>query len=70
MNRKLIISKIKDKYTGTAYFGFALSELDNERRKSFLENIGNTQVIITCTEKFALENLKSFYYNVRGGKIY
>lgn len=25
------ISKVKDKYTGTAYFGFALSELDNER---------------------------------------
>lgn len=22
---------MKDKYTGTAYFGFALSELDNER---------------------------------------
>lgn len=25
------ILKIKDQYTGTAYFGFALSELDNER---------------------------------------
>lgn len=25
------ISQMKDKYTGTAYFGFALSELDNER---------------------------------------
>lgn len=25
------ILKIKDRYTGTAYFGFALSELDNER---------------------------------------
>ena len=25
------IAKIQDNYTGTAYFGFALSELDNER---------------------------------------
>ena len=46
-----------------------MSELDSERRKNFIENIGNTQVIITCTEKFALENLNSFYYNVRGGKV-
>ena len=45
-----------------------MSELDSERRKNFLENIGNTQVIITCTEKFALANLNCFYYNVKGGK--
>ena len=47
-----------------------MSELDSERRKSFIENIGDTQVIITCTEKFTLENLNSFYYNVKDGKIY
>ena len=47
-----------------------MSELDSERRKNFLENIGNTQVIITCTEKIALENLKSFSYNVKSGKVY
>ena len=47
-----------------------MSELDSERRKSFLENIGNTQVIITCTEKITLENLKSFSYNVKSGKVY
>ena len=47
-----------------------MSELDRKRRKSFLENIKDTQVIITCTEKFALENLKSFSYNVKNGKIF
>lgn len=47
-----------------------MSELDSKRRKSFLENIGDTQVIITCTEKFTLENLKTFSYNVQSGKIY
>ena len=47
-----------------------MSELDSERKKSFLENIGNTQVIITCTEKITLENLKSFSYNVKSGKVY
>lgn len=47
-----------------------MSELDSKRRKSFLENINDTQVIITCTEKLALENLKSFAYNVKNGKVY
>ena len=47
-----------------------MSELDGKRRKSFLENINNTQVIITCTEKLPLENLKSFSYNVKSGKVY
>ena len=47
-----------------------MSELDGKRRKSFLENINDTQVIITCTEKLPLENLKSFSYNVKSGKVY
>ena len=47
-----------------------MSELDSKRRKNFLENISNTQVIITCTEKLTLENLKTFSYNVKSGKIY
>ena len=46
-----------------------MSELDSVRRKSFLENIGDTQVIITCTEKITLENLKTFSYNVKSGTI-
>ena len=47
-----------------------MSELDSKRRKRFLENIGETQVIITCTEKLTLENLNSFSYNVKDGKVY
>ena len=47
-----------------------MSELDSKRRKNFIENINNTQIIITCTEKLTLENLDSFSYNVKSGKIY
>lgn len=47
-----------------------MSELDSKRRKNFIENIKNTQIIITCTEKLALEKLNSFSYNVKSGKIY
>ena len=46
-----------------------MSELDGERRKNFLENIGETQVFVTCTDKLNIENLnyKSFY--VKNGSI-
>ena len=44
-----------------------MSELDEKRRKSFLENIKNTQVIITCTDKLDIENSKQFY--VENGEI-
>ena len=47
-----------------------MSELDEKRRKSFLENIEDTQVIITCTEKLTLANLENFSYNVKNGKIF
>ena len=46
-----------------------MSELDNKRRKNFLDNIKNIQVIITCTEKISLENLDYFSYNVIDGKV-
>lgn len=46
-----------------------MSELDKERRKNFLENIENTQVIITCTDNLDIENLKYLEYNVQEGKI-
>ena len=46
-----------------------MSELDNNRRKNFLENINNTQVIITGTEKLELENLEYLEYNVKDGKV-
>ena len=46
-----------------------MSELDSKRRESFLNNIKDIQVIITCTEKLRLENLKYFSYNVVDGDI-
>ena len=46
-----------------------MSELDGKRRKNFLNNIKDIQVIITCTEKIILENLKYFSYNVIDGNI-
>ena len=46
-----------------------MSELDEKRRKNFLETIKNIQVIITCTDKIVLENLNYFLYNVVDGKI-
>ncbi len=47
-----------------------MSELDSNRRKNFLENIKNTQVIITGTEKLDIENLEYLEYNVSNGKIF
>ncbi len=50
-----------------------MSELDEKRRKSFLNYIKNTQVIITCTDKMELENLqigKDYKtFEVKSGKI-
>jgi len=47
-----------------------LSELDEERRRFFLENIKERQVIITCTdkEKSYIEN--SFVFRVENGCVY
>ncbi len=44
-----------------------MSELDEKRRNNFLENIKDTQVIITCTDKMNIENGKVFY--VENGKV-
>ena len=44
-----------------------MSELDEKRRKNFLEKIKNAQVIITCTEKIKVENNKVLIYNVKNG---
>lgn len=46
-----------------------MSELDIKRRKNFLENIENTQVIITGTEKLHIENLNYLEYNVSNGQV-
>lgn len=46
-----------------------MSELDNKRRKNFLNNIKDTQVIITCTDKLDIEKLNYYMYNVINGKV-
>lgn len=48
-----------------------MSELDINRRKNFLNNINNTQVIITCAEKieFLKENVDYSLYQVKEGEI-
>ena len=46
-----------------------MSELDSKRRKNFLKNIGDTQVIITCTDKFDEENKNKKIFYVNNGKI-
>ena len=46
-----------------------MSELDEKRRKNFLEYIENTQVIITCTEKIKNINKEFKLFNVKNGKI-
>ena len=46
-----------------------MSELDEKRRKNFIENIENTQVIITCTDKINIDNLENNIFNVCKGKI-
>ena len=46
-----------------------MSELDEERRINFLQNIENTQVILTGTEKIKLENIEYKLFNVRGGIV-
>ena len=46
-----------------------MSELDEKRRKNFLENIENTQVIITGTEKINLPNLDYNLYHIKQGEL-
>lgn len=47
-----------------------MSELDKERRKNFLNNIRDTQVIITCTDKLDIESLDYYMYNVVNGEVF
>ena len=46
-----------------------MSELDEERRKNFLNNIKNTQVILTGTEKIDLHDLEYNLYNIKKGEV-
>ena len=43
-----------------------MSELDEVRRKSFLENIKGSQVIITCTDRIDLDTEYSEYFVENG----
>lgn len=43
-----------------------MSELDNQRRKSFFENIEGNQVIITCTDKIELNKKASNFFVEKG----
>ncbi len=43
-----------------------MSELDEKRRTSFLENIKGNQVIITCTDRIFLENESDTFYVENG----
>ena len=47
-----------------------MSELDEKRRNNFMENIKDTQVIITCTDKLLLNNLDAKIFNVINGEIF
>lgn len=46
-----------------------MSELDNKRRENLLKSISNTQIIITCTEKFTIYNKMCKTYFVNSGNV-
>lgn len=46
-----------------------MSELDENRRVNFFDNVKENQVIITCTDKFEINNSKIKYFNVREGIV-
>ena len=46
-----------------------MSELDEKRRKKFVENITEAQVILTGTHKLILDNLDYKIYNVKDGQV-
>ena len=46
-----------------------MSELDETRRKNFLQNLTDNQVIITCTDKIDIDKENSKVFYVEKGKI-
>jgi len=46
-----------------------MSELDQRRIQSFLNNINETQVIITCTDKMEVKELNGKIFNVKEGNV-
>ena len=47
-----------------------MSELDLNMKKNLLKYMEKTQVIITCTEKLEIQNMKYIEYKVKEGKIF
>ncbi len=47
-----------------------MSELDEKRRNNFMENIKDTQVIITCTDKLLLNNADAKIFRVDKGEVF
>jgi len=46
-----------------------MSELDGNRRKKLLENIRETQVLITCTEKIEIDKFPFKMFNIKDGEL-
>ena len=46
-----------------------MSELDKERRENFLEDVKDTQIIITCTDELELKNEKKKIFFVEHGQV-
>ena len=46
-----------------------MSELDEKRRNNFFNNIENTQILITCTDKFKIPDINAKVKQVKKGKI-
>lgn len=46
-----------------------MSELDGKRRENFLKNIGDTQILITCTDKFTIPNKMCKTYHIINGNV-
>ena len=46
-----------------------MSELDSKRRENLLKSISNTQILITCTEKFTIKDKMCITYTVNNGNV-
>jgi len=46
-----------------------MSELDEKRRSSFLENIQDCQVILTCTDEININN-KQKKFLIKEGRVF
>ena len=47
-----------------------MSELDENRKESFLEKVIDNQVIITCTQNMDIKNKTVKSFNIKNGKLY